>query len=405
LLRPATVFRRTEHHFNFLASKMATAAPSAAVLLRGPILIASASFTFLLPYLSQVSVESILKLAVIGCGLFWFCLDLANLAENRIRSSLSTFLNGIVLDDVLKSIYDPEFGLIATVVGTVVGNATMYTLPMNSEQRTKLIQASYWVNKTQARSILSNPGGFKLLLPEKLQQWLEIQQEASPSQPEKILIGPDADADSSSDGGLDSDDDRSDHVSRDFPETPTKEPEIRQRQIPRRIDAQLKNCETEDMPNRQRSAAQPTPIDIEENPTDPVKVMFGIMRDMVSEKLQIHAQSIPESTIETVGMTAFVALAIHLMCRRNARKAVGGALEGIFALGLSGVAAGAFSTVFARHILLGNIQDGKTLQIVAGGVAARIGTKLKRMAAKNSKFKGIVAVFVLALLGSRKRAR
>jgi hypothetical protein len=80
-------------------------------------------------------------------------------------------------------------------------------------------------------------------------------------------------------------------------------------------------------------------------------------------------------------------------------------LEGIFALGLSGVAAGAFSTVFARHILLGNIQDGKTLQIVAGGVAARIGTKLKRMAAKNSKFKGIVAVFVLALLGSRKRAR
>lgn len=382
------------------------AAPSAAVLLRGPLLIASASFTLLLPYLSQVSVESILKLAVIGCGLFWFCLDLANLAENRIRSSVSKFLDGIVLDDLLKSIYDPEIGLIATVVGTFVGNATMYTLPMNSEQRTKLLQATFWIDKTQARSILSSPGGYKLLLPESLQHWLESKKEASPSQPENISIGPDPDADSSSDGGLDSDDDRSDHVSRDFPETPTKEPDFRQPkdQIPRQIDDQLKNCETKDMPHRHRSA-QPTPIDIEENPTDPVKVMFGILRDMVSEKLQIHAQSIPESTIETVGMTAFVALAIHLMCRRNARKAVGGALEGIFALGLSGVAAGAFSTVFARHILLGNIRDGKTLQIVAGGVATRIGTKLKRMAEKNSKIKGIVAVFVLSLLGSRKRAR
>lgn len=382
------------------------AAPSSAVLLRGPLLIAAASFTFLLPYLSQVSVESILELAVIGCGFFWFCLDIANLAENRIRSSLSKFLNGIVLDDALKSIYDPEFGVIANVVGTAVGNATMYALPMNSEQRTKLIQATFWVDKTQARSILSNPGGYKLLLPEKLQHWLESEKEASSSKPETILIGPDADADSSSDGGLDSDDDRSDHVSRDFPETPTKEPEVRQLedQIPRRIDDKLKQCEPKDMPHRQRSA-QPTPTDSDENPTDPVKVMFGILRDMVSEKLQIHAQSIPESTIETVGMTALVALVIHLMCRRNARKAVGGALEGIFALGLSGVTAGAFSTVFARHILLGNIRDGNTLQIVAGGVATRIWTKVKRTAEKNSKFKGIVAVFVLSLLGSRKRGR
>jgi hypothetical protein len=382
------------------------AAPSEAVLLRGPLLIAAASFTFLLPYLSQVSLESILELAVIGCGFFWFCFDLANLAENRIRSSLSKFLDGIVLDDVLKSIYDPEFGLIATVVGTVVGNAAMYTLPMNSEQRTKLLQATFWVDKTQARSILSNPGGYKLLLPENLQHWLESEKEASQSQPEKILIGPDADADSSLDGGLDSDDDRSDHVSRDFPETPTEELEIRERkdQIPRRINDQCRDWEPKNMPHRQRSA-QPTPIDVEENHTDPVKVMFGILRDMVTEKLQIHAQSIPESTIETVGMTAFVALAIHFMCRRNARKAVGGALEGIFALGLSGVAAGAFSTVFARHILLGNIRDGNTLQIVAGGVATRIGTKLKRMAENKSKFKGIVAVFVLSLLGSRKRAK
>ena len=334
------------------------AAPSAAVLLRGPLLIAAASFTFLLPYLSRVSVESILELAVIGCGFFCFCLDLANLAENRIRSSLSKILNGIVLDDVLKSIYDPEFGLIATVVSTVVGNATMYALPMNSEQRTKLLQATFWVDKTQARSILSNPGGYKLLLPEKLQHWLESEKEASSSKPETILIGPDADADSSSDGGLDSDDDRSDHVSRDFPETPTKEPEVRrpEDQIPRRIDDQLKNCEPKDMPHRQRDA-QPTPIDIEENPTDPVKVMFGILRNIISEKLQAHAQSsISESessSIEPVGMTAFVALVIHPLSRRNARKAVGGALEGMFALGLSGVAVGAFATVFARHSILG----------------------------------------------------
>jgi hypothetical protein len=404
------VSKRTSSLIYDIGESGKMAAPSDSVLLRGPLLIAASSCTFLLPYLSQVSVESILRLAVIGCGFLWFCLDLANLAENRIRCSLSQFLNGIVLDDVLKSIYDPEIGLIATVVGTFIGNATMYTLPMNSEQRTKLLQATFWVDKTQARSILSNPGGCKFLLPEKLQHWLESEKEASPSQPTNLLIEPEADTDSSSDGGVDSDDDKSDYVSRDCPETPTKEPAFSEpkNQIPPRVDAQVKNgtppCMPTDMPDRQGSA-QPLPVDIEENPRDPMKVMFGILRDMVSEKLQIHAQSIPESTIETVGMTAFVALAIHLGCRRNARKAVGGALEGIFALGLSGVAAGAFSTVFARHVLLGNIRDGKTLQIVAGGVATRIWTKLKRMAEKNSKFKGIVAVSVLSLLGSRKRAR
>jgi hypothetical protein len=76
------------------------------------------------------------------------------------------------LDDVLRALHDPETGLIANVVGTFVGTSSMYALPMDTEQGTKLVQASLWTSKNQARFILLRPGGCKALVPDAMQRWL-----------------------------------------------------------------------------------------------------------------------------------------------------------------------------------------------------------------------------------------
>ncbi len=149
---------------------MMSAAPY--VLLRGPLLITTVLTALSLPYLLELSIETLVCLALFVMGIIVTLFDVVFFAESSLRRRTAQFLDNLVLDNVLKSWFDPETGWMASIMAFWVGNATMYTLPTTDAQRIRLVQSSLWTSDEQARNILFAPGGFKVMLPETLQLWL-----------------------------------------------------------------------------------------------------------------------------------------------------------------------------------------------------------------------------------------
>ena len=139
-----------------------------------------------------------------------------------------------------------------------------------------------------------------------------------------------------------------------------------------------------------------------ENSRDPLKVMIVILRRMGAKMIQEKVQLIPESSLATAGFLATAAFVIHISFRKNARRALFNALESLFALGLSGVAVGAFSTIFAKRILLGSLVDQKSLRLIQEDIAGRLWTRIKLLAETNTRWRGILAMLVLLILGKKK---
>jgi predicted exporter len=73
-----------------------------------------------------------------------------------------------------------------------------------------------------------------------------------------------------------------------------------------------------------------------------------------------YIQSIPESALENVGISATLALALQLVVIIRSKRSF---LSSLSALALTGIATGAISTVLARHAVLGDIHNKKSLQI------------------------------------------
>jgi hypothetical protein len=388
------------------------------LVFRGPILIGAVTVTLLVPFLSQLSVEFILQLTILVCGVLFTCRDVAVLLHDKLRYTVGNALDTIVLDDVLRSIYDPQVGIIATCVATAAGNATMYALPMDTEQRTQLIQASLRTNHDQAQSILSRPGGCKVLLPEPLQKWLQkgdirgeelhektmtpMTNSTSPRAGRVPAAEADSDCSSEDDNILEEDEP---NMRASFPRGPRN---VEQHPAFASHNNQHEQTQAEAFASVRESFSPPIgnptmpQTNTERNPTDPVEVMVSILRDMVSEKLRLYAQYIPESLLETIGLFSAVALALHLGCRRHARRTVFGTLEGALALGLSGAATGACSALFAKQFLLGTIRDGQSLQIVSKAIVLKMWIKLKRVAQENKRMQGILAALVLLYVGRRR---
>ena len=400
-------------------------------LLRGPVLIGAVVSTVALPYLFQLSNATLFKVAIFCLGIALFCKDLLSVTETKLRGFLARKIDGIILDDFLRSIYDPETGWIASIVGTSVGNATMYALPMDSEQRTKLMQATLWVDQTQARTILSEPGGCRYLFPESFQKWLRAKAEnfegddeaetslfstatgnqnsnhlnslAKPvsnfNQPSLgIASKPRLDADEfvirevdTASTSVGSQQTEEDALKEKFDYSSSNVPRNIQGERQRNLNIEEENLEDVENDNTRQSYSR-----FEENPTDPMKVMLQILWDMISDRLKLFAQKIPESTIETVGLTAAAGLALHMGYRKNARVAVTSAMEGIFALGLSSAAAGAVATIFTRHIMMGTIRDAESMKLVSTAMLQRVWQRIK------GRWKTMA---LLLILGAFKKSR
>jgi hypothetical protein len=107
-------------------------------------------------------------------------------------------------------------------------------------------------------------------------------------------------------------------------------------------------------------------------------VMLSILKEMAREQIKPYMQSIPETIFETVGVSSLLALAVQLGFRLRSKTTF---QSSVSPLVLSGVATGEFSTVLARHVVLGNINDDKaSLRIVSNAVAMRVWQRLKQIA-------------------------
>jgi hypothetical protein len=394
------------------------------------------------PYLSTTSVSLLMGITF---GVVLFTRDVSVLLENRLRTSINAFVSSIVLDDVWRAIFDPQVGWIATSLGTYLGNMAMYTLPLDTEQRTRLVQAALWTGEQQdignhdsttrslndaARSILHSPGGWKILLPKQVQSWLQpgqggesrgglsevipqqhqLRQQPAPLEYQQrrekpvVLETSVTDCESSvadeSGSNMDYDHDKvGDNMGMRIPHTNAE------------LTSEFHD-ETE-IENDATTEKHTVPIPSISNPPpvlDPVQVMFSILQEIGKEKMQQLAEAIPDASLETVGLAAVVALGLQMALRHRTRRMVAGALEGLLALTLSGISLGALSAAVARHLILERnlpptIARGHGFPILSldssERMAGLIGDLLKRNL--TCKGKSILAMMVLMIVGGRRR--
>jgi len=109
------------------------------LLLRGPIIVFAVIISLLFPYIQEYcTVWVFMHFTIAIVGLLWICHDLKIIIESKTRYILNFILNKIILDDVLKVIYDPIDGIWACMVGTFVGASTIYGFNMNNEQKNRI---------------------------------------------------------------------------------------------------------------------------------------------------------------------------------------------------------------------------------------------------------------------------
>jgi hypothetical protein len=364
-------------------------------LLRGPVLVTAVAVSFILPYVPTLSTKVLIHLGIALTGILWLCHDFFRFTETQARSTLRKVLDGVVLDDVLRAIHDPETGLIANVVGTFVGTSSMYALRMDAEQRTKLVQASLGTSKKQAGSILLSPGGCKALVPDAMQRWLNKGAVTESNRKPSInhVEEEEGESDSSvSELGVANEEDES--ASSDDPQIYVRSRSLKPPSSPVTQEDDS-NRNTAQNATRQTRSEEPKNL-----PLDPMAVMFSILKEMAHEQIKPYMQSIPETIFETVGVSASLALAVQLGFRLRSKATFRSSAS---ALVLSGVATGTFSTVLARHVVLGNIHDKESLRIVSIAVAMRVWERLKQTAmGKRRRWQGVLAMTVLILAGRRR---
>lgn len=144
--------------------------------IRGPVIVSIAWASIGIPYIvkwfASLSLLGWIQLFLVVYGLFLTLCDgwiLCRAQQRKVRA----YLDQIVLDDVLRSIFDPQTGLIALVSVTVGGQALLYSLPTTKEQRAAVAQTTL---EQDAKRVLLQPGGWKEILPQPL-QWESMEPE------------------------------------------------------------------------------------------------------------------------------------------------------------------------------------------------------------------------------------
>jgi hypothetical protein len=331
------------------------------------------------PYFLELSTNTLVHLAIAAVGVLCFFHDLISYLESQVKVTLHQFLDGLVLDDLLRAFYDPENGLISFLVGGFMGASSMYGLRLNEEQKTRLVQASLSINYDQANSLLMSPGGCKAWFPPAIQTWLDNQTKQI-----KAIEYEEVDEEASEDS---------------IPASPASSDPF--------VQESSDSSEDNNNSSSQRGASTSSessckhefsfenpPMD---TPTDPLSEMFTIIRGLAFEQMKPYIQSIPESMLENVGMSAIAILGLQLGFRKRTQST----LRFICNTALSGVATGAISTVVARRMIL----DNESFQTIIKTVTLRTWQKIKSSALCRERWQSTLAMIVLLVLGRRERQR
>jgi len=386
------------------------------VLLRGPLLVAAVLLTLLIPAIQQLSLETAIRISILlfGCALFFR--DVQAVIGEQIRSSFHKHLDQLVLDEWLRSIFDPVDGWIACFVATFLGNAAMYSLPTSEEQRTRLVQSALWIDEPKARSLLREPGGIKHLLPPSTQAWLEQR-----PQQETTMRFVDAECNSTASSESTDSKDRT-PTKFEFSKSLMSEKlgvgrEIQFSISPVYHEADGRSAaetqsnegdkEVQDdrgSTTRQRGAnCEPSqPSMLMDEPPLLYQVLGSIVQDMLSNKAKALLQSVPEGSLEITCLTATSALLLQLRYSRRAREILWNVLQGSTCLGLAAVLFGTVSALLAKSRV--DTSSSNSLIAALVGKSGGIVTKLRELIQQGrlGRWKGWIAALVLLYFGRRK---
>jgi hypothetical protein len=371
------------------------------------------------------STSLLLHVLLLCLGMFWCLHDGYNMLQSSIRSFCDNLLNKIVVDDILKSICDPQMGLVACWTGAIIGMSTMYGLKMTKEQRCTLVQSSLGLpNETVAHSVLLEPGGCKALLPLKIQKWLQQQQQQQPPATTTDVQGrnknilqsktmPDITNEPFSTPGDISIDtistccdgsnqyiDRHDQGIVFDGDTVRRARGLRfhyEDESPSSVEDD--NVETiQQDPSQERPQQHSTSSLPEESHTaNPFAVWATILKSIAHAKIKPYAEALPRSSVENVGMAAVAAVvAMPVVVRRSSQRHIVMGHVMIAAV-LSSIAAVSFGSILARDTILGNVYDKQSMKLACRDMVVRILDKIKRNVLSN-KAKSLLAMVILLLL-------
>jgi hypothetical protein len=305
-----------------------------------------------------------------------------------------------VLDDVLKSWFDPETGWFACWISFFIGNATMYSLPMTDEQRVRLVQSCLWTDEEQARSILTSPGGFQVMLPEKLQLWL------NGDKVEEIQV---------SSNGNENECDRSNSTEETEPsEAETKatqdlDEECDEREALRsdskRGNAVKRRRGLETEKRTGSAAALPPPLfvqspQVSHHPQYPLDAMGTILKEMVMDFIKRICTRIPESSVQGLAVAASAAFALQMYKSPRSRRLVINAVEGTTALTFASVAVGSIAALITKARILEQSASSEQQSSFFRSILAKV-----HGAGSLRRVQGMIAVLVLWYVGRRRTDR
>ncbi|KAG7365219.1 hypothetical protein IV203_038422 [Nitzschia inconspicua] len=340
--------------------------------------------------------------------------------QRTVRAGGDTLLNKIVLDDVLKGIYDPESGLIACLACAFVGASTMYGLKMKPEQRCKLVQSSLGLASEQdAHFIMMEPGGLKALLPAAINQWLQPPTSSTDELAVPQMSQKNAQNEcrkGSIHGHSHTPGDISIETNSTCCDGPYMEDDIfdgetvrKARGLSFHFEKEKELSPMDDVDDeaterhcpKQRETSSPVVPEIPMHETNPLAVFATILKEMAYDQLKPYAEAFPRSAVENAGMAAATMLFLQLLSRRHSKRHV--TLGRLVAVALSSVATISFGSILTREAILGHIHDNQSLKVACRDILLRLAEKMKRNVLSN-KTKSFLAMAVLLILGKSPKA-
>lgn len=341
---------------------------------RGPLLALTAGVSLAAPSLLQVVSEmswsGLLRVLLLCSGIALGLSDAAGCLRQR-WDAIHGKLDALVLDDVLRFVFDPEQGVLASCAGFFCGSLAMYGLPVDRAQRTRLLQSALWIDEPLARHALLRPGGWKILLP----IWTKEQWHGGSNHNDVYTIGIDTPSQSvqyecySSVASDDSSTSKEEEVS--------SEPKCAS-PSPRKRSSSPHSTTTTTSPS---SSA----------PEMPLVAFANILQELVQQRLPTWCSS---STITAGGVTAATVLLLQLRYSPRARRVAGHAVHGATSLGLLAVISGACVTALRNS----SVQQTPTVNVLLQTLQRLVGTVDRR-------WKGVAAVVVLWWMGRIRDAR
>mmetsp|Transcript_27117 Transcript_27117/g.41027 ORF Transcript_27117/g.41027 Transcript_27117/m.41027 type:complete len:359 (-) Transcript_27117:223-1299(-) len=276
--------------------------------LRGPCIVAVVLTPWILKRALQLPAITILSGLFLIIGVILTFHDGMLFLKEKFRRQCNETLKYIVLDDVLRNIFDPQIGFIAAVVSLVVGNASVYSLNLTQEDRIRLLQSCLWTTKQDAQELLMAPGGIRLLLPDAIQQWLQP----------KWIIKKDKDQPIRTENDKNREENLVDAVSQEgsFATQSTQEElQLMDDFEPRNVTATVKKAEEEVLNNKkfhENKSRETSSIDLSRDiiPTDLFTVITSIFKDKLLNKLKYSIAPLAISALPS-------ALALIIMLRKK----------------------------------------------------------------------------------------